>query len=74
MKHFGKSKFPVFRGMAKVATTVGVVAVGAVAVGAVAVGAFAIGALAIRRLAIRGVLIEDAEFGSLKIRDLPWIG
>jgi len=47
----------------------GVAIVGA-SFGAVAVGAFAIGALAIGRLAIRRVLLEGAEIGSLRIRDL----
>ena len=40
------------------------------AFGAVAVGAFVIGALSIRRQSVGKVLIEEAEFKKLKIRDL----
>ena len=53
------------RGVAIIAATIGAVAIGAVAIGAVAIGAFAIGRLTIGRIAVK-----NAEFDSLKIRDL----
>ena len=60
MKDLAGSKSLGFGGVAMIAT----------AIGAVAVGAFAIGALAIGRLAIRRVLVDTAEFKSLKVHDL----
>jgi len=49
-----------FRGLAMIATAIGVVAVGASAIAALAIG----------RLAIRHIVVDNAKFKSLEIQDL----